>query len=130
MYERNYKHRWAPTALSLAISEIAFGVAYVLHIPSLQGSLRDVCRRFSVFTSSFTVSLFRSVRLLSNIASLSDDPPTFPPLSPTLLLSDHRHFQSKLAIARYSATKRFSGKSVLNYRTYEQSCPNPLMASG
>ncbi|KYM91206.1 hypothetical protein ALC53_01618 [Atta colombica] len=45
MHERNYEHRWAPTALSLAISEIAFGVAYVSHIPSLQGGLRDVCRR-------------------------------------------------------------------------------------
>lgn len=59
--------RWAPTALSLAISEIAFGVAYVSHIPSLQGGLRDVCRRFSVSHPLSAFSPFHSVRLLSNI---------------------------------------------------------------
>lgn len=59
--------RWAPTALSLAISEIAFGIAYVSHIPSLQGGLRDVCRRFSVSHPLSAFSPFHSVRLLSNI---------------------------------------------------------------
>jgi len=109
MHERNYEHRWAPTALSLAISEIAFGVAYVSHIPSLQGGLRDVFRRspyhilfhrlsllLCTITLRYRVSLFPTIPLFFHRSRLS-----------ALILSDHHHFQGKLVIARYCATNGF-----------------------